>query len=137
LGSRWISRRKRPIYAIDPFTENRDSTGEYGNYFNDFKKNIQGFYLENYIIPIMKYSYEAIHDCPEHISALFVDGNHDYENVKRDIELYAPRIVNGGLIAFHDFTTYPDVKKAVDELSESREYVYVADYDSLRLMRKL
>jgi predicted O-methyltransferase YrrM len=85
----------------------------------------------------MKYSYEAIHDCPEHISALFVDGNHDYENVKRDIELYAPRIVNGGLIAFHDFTTYPDVKKAVDELSESREYVYVADYDSLRLMRKL
>lgn len=133
LGSKWISMRKRSIYAIDPFVPTRD----YRDYLNDFQKNIQGSHLVNYVIPIKKSSHEAILECPEHISALFVDGDHNYLNVKKDIELYAPRVVAGGIIAFHDYTTYQDVKKAVHELCESKEYVYVCDYDSMRLIRKL
>ncbi|TDF95234.1 class I SAM-dependent methyltransferase [Paenibacillus piri] len=133
LGSKWISERKRTIFAIDPFIPSRD----YGDYFNDFQKNIRGLHLENYVIPIKKDSHEAIHECPERISALFVDGNHSYLNVKKDIELYAPKVVAGGMIAFHDYTVYQDVKRAVDELCKSKEYVYVCDYDSLRLIRKL
>ncbi|MFF2589969.1 class I SAM-dependent methyltransferase [Peribacillus butanolivorans] len=134
LGSKWISERKRSIYAIDPFIPNSEY---HGNYFNDFQKAIQGFQLENYVIPIKNYSHEAIVECPEIISALFVDGSHSYLNVKQDIQLYAPRVVTGGMIAFHDYSTYQDVKRAVDELCESKEYVYVCDYDSLRLIRKL
>lgn len=133
LGSRWISERKRSIYAIDPFIPSMD----YGDYYNDFQKNIQGFHLGNYIIPIKKYSHEAILECPKRISALFVDGDHSYLSVKKDIELYAPRVVAGGIIAFHDYNIYQDVKRAVDELCESKEYVYVCDYDSLHLIRKL
>lgn len=134
LGSKWISERKRLIYAIDPFTPD----GLYhGNYFNDFEKNIKESQLEHYVTPIKHYSHEAITKCPELISALFIDGNHNYLNVKQDIQLYTPRVVTGGMIAFHDYTIYPDVKRAVDELCESKEYVYICDYDSLRLIRKL
>ncbi|MGG0287659.1 class I SAM-dependent methyltransferase [Peribacillus butanolivorans] len=134
LGSKWISERKRSIYAIDPFIPD----GAYhGNYFNDFEKNIKEVQLENYVTPIKHYSHEAITECPELISALFVDGNHNYLNVKQDIQLYTPRVVAGGMIAFHDYSIYLDVQRAVDELCESKEYVYVCDYDSLRLIRKL
>lgn len=133
LGSKWISERKRTIYAIDPFITN----GNYFNYFDEFQNNILNYRLSNYVTPIKKYSHEAIQDCPERISALFVDGDHNYLSVKRDIVLYAPRVVRGGFIAFHDYTVYSDVKRAVDELCESREYVLVCDYDSLRLIRKL
>lgn len=133
LGSKWISERKRSIYAIDPFIPSRD----YGDYYHDFQKNISGYFLDNYVIPIKKFSDEAIIDCPDRIAGLFVDGNHSYLNVKKDIELYTPRVVAGGLIAFHDYNVYQDVKKAVDELCDSKEYVYVCDYDSLRLIRKL
>jgi predicted O-methyltransferase YrrM len=33
---------------------------------------------------------------------LFIDGDHTYEGVKRDFELYAPLVRPGGLIALHD-----------------------------------
>ena len=71
------------------------------------------------------------------IAALFVDGNQSYTNINKDIELYAPRIVNGGMIAFHDYTIYQDVKRAVNELCDRKEFVLVCDYDSLRLIRKI
>ncbi|MDM5356378.1 class I SAM-dependent methyltransferase (plasmid) [Peribacillus sp. RS7] len=133
LGSKSISERKRTIFAIDPFISN----GAYADYFNEFQNNILNFRLANYVTPIKNFSHDAIKDCPESISALFVDGDHSYLGVKRDIELYAPRVVRGGFIAFHDYTVYPDVRRAVDELCESKEYVLVCDYDSLRLIRKL
>jgi len=133
LGSKWISERKRSIYAIDPFIPST----EYGEYYYDFQKNIRECHLENYVIPIKQYSHDAILACPERISALFIDGNHNYLDVKKDIELYSPRVVAGGLIAFHDYNVYHGVKGAVDELCDNKEYVYVCDYDSLRLIRKV
>lgn len=33
---------------------------------------------------------------------LFIDGDHRYEGVKRDFEMYGPLVRKGGLIAFHD-----------------------------------
>jgi predicted O-methyltransferase YrrM len=33
---------------------------------------------------------------------LFIDGDHSYEGVRHDFELYAPFVRRGGLIAFHD-----------------------------------
>jgi predicted O-methyltransferase YrrM len=33
---------------------------------------------------------------------LFIDGDHSYEGVKRDFELYSPLVRQGGIIAFHD-----------------------------------
>jgi predicted O-methyltransferase YrrM len=36
------------------------------------------------------------------VDFLFVDGDHEYEGVVNDYELYAPLVRPGGLIAFHD-----------------------------------
>ncbi len=33
---------------------------------------------------------------------LFIDGDHRYEGVKKDFEMYGPMVRKGGLIAFHD-----------------------------------
>lgn len=38
----------------------------------------------------------------EHLDFLFIDGDHSYEGVKTDFELYSPLVRRGGLIAFHD-----------------------------------
>lgn len=35
---------------------------------------------------------------------LFIDGDHTYEGVKLDYEMYSPFVRQGGLIAFHDVT---------------------------------
>ena len=36
------------------------------------------------------------------IDLLFIDGDHSYDGVKRDFELYTPLVADGGLVAFHD-----------------------------------
>ncbi|MEM0476589.1 MAG: class I SAM-dependent methyltransferase, partial [Candidatus Aenigmatarchaeota archaeon] len=37
---------------------------------------------------------------------LFIDGDHTYEGVKKDFEMYSPLVRKGGIIAFHDINPY-------------------------------
>lgn len=41
------------------------------------------------------------------VDVLLIDGDHRYEGVRRDYELYAGLVREGGLIAFHDIVTGP------------------------------
>jgi predicted O-methyltransferase YrrM len=43
------------------------------------------------------------------IDLLFIDGDHSYEGVRRDFELYSPLVREGGMIAFHDIVPGPPV----------------------------
>jgi predicted O-methyltransferase YrrM len=36
------------------------------------------------------------------LDLLFVDGDHSYDGVKKDFEMYSPLVARGGTIAFHD-----------------------------------
>lgn len=137
LGSSLMSTKKRPIYAIDPFIP--DNEFYHGNYFDFFWDNIKNHGLEGSVIPIKKYSTEAYGDCPKSIVALFIDGNHEYSSVKHDIIHYAPRVVKGGLIAFHDYGHHdnPGVAQAIHELCMNKDYEYFGLYNSLLVIRKL
>jgi len=44
----------------------------------------------------------------EPLDLLFIDGDHAYESVRRDYELYAPLVRAGGTIAFHDIVDGPE-----------------------------
>lgn len=50
------------------------------------------------------------------IDILFIDGLHTEEQVEKEIKKFAPNIVDGGLIIFHDTNNpaHPGVQKAVD-----------------------
>ena len=41
------------------------------------------------------------------IDFLFIDGDHRYEGVKKDYEMYSPLVRPGGIIAFHDIVPGP------------------------------
>jgi hypothetical protein len=60
----------------------------------------------------------------ETIDLLFIDGDHSYEGVKRDYELYSPLVRPAGLIAFHDIN--PDHReRAGVECPEDSGQVYL------------
>jgi predicted O-methyltransferase YrrM len=42
------------------------------------------------------------------VDLLFIDGDHSYEGVKRDFELYAPLVRPGGIVALHDILADSD-----------------------------
>lgn len=41
------------------------------------------------------------------LDLLFIDGDHTYEGVKRDFEMYSPMVQAGGLVVFHDIVEIP------------------------------
>ena len=44
-----------------------------------------------------------------------IDGDHTYEGVKQDFEMYSPLVRDGGLIGFHDVVE-SDENKSTDTL---------------------
>jgi predicted O-methyltransferase YrrM len=108
------------FYAIDPFT------GEGEEYQSDidvknktlletYYKNIEP--VKSYIQTLVGFSYELAHNFKnEDIDFLFIDGDHSYNGVKKDLQLWFPKIKKGGTIAGHDYYEQTcGVSRAVDE----------------------
>lgn len=52
---------------------------------------------------VQDYSTNQVDKCPDDsMDFIFIDGDHTYEAVRTDYELYFPKIKKGGLIFFHD-----------------------------------
>lgn len=60
----------------------------------------------------------------------WIDGDHSYEQVKRDIRNYLPLIKKGGIIGGHDYDSpaYPGVKQAVDEIFDITKIEKTVDF---------
>jgi len=49
------------------------------------------------------------------IDLLFIDGNHSYDSVKKDWELYSPLLISGSIVIFHDTGWAEGVNKIIKE----------------------
>ena len=47
---------------------------------------------------------------------VFIDGSHEYEDVKKDVKTWLKKVKKGGYIGGHDYTDHAGVNKAVKEL---------------------
>jgi predicted O-methyltransferase YrrM len=61
------------------------------------------------------------------IDFLFIDGDHTYQGVKLDFEMYAPLVRSGGLVGFHDILPHAGVPisrvhELWDEIKHDYEY---------------
>lgn len=84
----------------------------------DFKDNI---------VVLKGLSYKMAKEIPdESLGLVFVDGDHTRLGVKTDIEYYYPKLVNGGIMAFHDYGNYDGygVQGAVQEFT-SNQGIYI------------
>jgi predicted O-methyltransferase YrrM len=108
LGSR--AGAGAPVYAIDPHR---------GPSLEDFLRNIERAGVADAVTPIRAASHEAHRSfAGGPVEVLFIDGNHTYPMVKRDVLEWVPRLVEGGFLAMHDTTNYPGSRAVAGE------YVY-------------
>jgi hypothetical protein len=49
----------------------------------------------------------ALHVTNESLDFVFIDGNHAYDYVKEDIDVWLPKVKKGGLLIGHDYVTKP------------------------------
>lgn len=111
------------FYCIDPWTNGYDAKDEANNSVEQAEKVFDEKFKNNKkIIKIKEYSWNAINNFQdESIDFIYIDGNHQYDAVKKDLELYYPKIKNGGIISGHDYCLYWNgVKKAVDEFFKNK-----------------
>ncbi len=94
---------KNKIYSIDPFLTSKDEpNGKYETFFNNLTLNG----IENRITHIKEKSQIAGQNFNDKIEFIFIDGFHKYEAVKKDFELFYPKVLSGGYIAIHDVQSY-------------------------------
>ena len=85
--------------------------------------------LAPYNVKILKkYSVDAAKEVEdESLDFVYIDGAHDYENVKADIEAWAPKVRVGGIIAGDDFYDFPSGKGGV--MKAATEYASHYHFD--------
>lgn len=123
------------IYAIDLFDEST-AHKRYdhlnGLRYQLFEKNIQNF----------KHMIKSIQSCSwvaadmfndDSVDFVFIDADHSYESVCKDIDRWSAKIKRGGMLAGHDYFNADGVRLAVDEkvqnvkLYHSCWYSYIKD----------
>lgn len=69
----------------------------------------------------------------EPIAFCFIDGDHTKGGIETDLELWPPKIIPGGLLAFHDYGSAhePAIKTAVDEWQEAMNWEVVGRVGTL------
>ena len=105
------------VYAIDPHTgskEHREQLGEVDT-FAEFEQNLERAGIRDRVEPIRAFSHEAVSRfAPGSIDVLFVDGSHEYEDVKRDIREWMPLLADRASVGFND-PWWPSVFRALQE----------------------
>ncbi len=66
---------------------------------------------------------------------LFINGDHTYDGVKKDFEMYAPLVADEGIIAFHDIVIHPletgaEVHRFWNEIRDKYKYVEMVKSES-------
>ena len=113
----------KKLYCVDPFAEfwndewvirsNKD-TGQMAR--NTLKK------FKDKVIFVKEFSEKAIGHIPSDLDFVYIDGGHEYEQVKKDIDLYYSKVRAGGVMGGHDFGGFVGVVKAVQEFADRYDY---------------
>lgn len=127
------------VYSIDPHISAADTPDpeagssendgipdlkyyiDQGKVFPHFKETLRRMQVDDIVIPIVDYSELAYnkglngYEWNLPIEFLFIDGDHRYNYVKKDLELWGKWVIDGGIIAMHD-KPFTGVQKAIDNM---------------------
>jgi hypothetical protein len=111
------------IICVDPYIPySLDKEWEQGGrqlpmdfVYQEFKRNVLD--KQDNVQHIRQLSDDAVTSIPDQsVDLVYIDGNHEYEYVKRDITNYMKKVKPGGILAGHDYGgALVEVTWAVDE----------------------
>jgi predicted O-methyltransferase YrrM len=103
---------KGKVIAIDTWTGpvGANEREELPSFFGQFQDNLFDLIVTEKVIPYKSTDVLAFRE----VNFVFIDADHQYAGVKKDIEYWLPRVAKGGIISGHDYS-YPDVRRAVNE----------------------
>lgn len=112
------------LFLIDPYDVYDEYQEDWDTGMMGEAEEIARNKLESYdsVKFIKEYSDEAMSELEGDFDFVYIDGNHEYEYVKKDLSNYYPMVKAGGILAGHDYTgSWPGVAKAVDEFAQEND----------------
>lgn len=101
------------VYAVDDFIGPRDKQLMKLPVFELFCNNNYELINAGKVVPVaLKHEDYKPDFNPDMV---FIDGDHSYESVKRDVSYWYDKAASGALVCGHDIT-FPQVKQAVSEV---------------------
>lgn len=130
-----LAQSARLVTAIDPFDGR--GTPRPRPVLDEFRRNIERYGLGKKLTSYVGTLEEWRDEIGGPYDLIFIDGAHDMESVRSDIDNARSLLTPGGILLFHDYAHCPDhpgVKRAVDELLASGGEL-VSVHDSLAVVR--
>ncbi len=127
-----------PIYTVDHFMGSKEHQRHRKKIdtYNDFISNMKQLGLKNIIVYKMS-SMEAYKRINENIGLLFIDGSHEYEDVKNDFVFWTRKLVKGGVVVMHDAVGWKGVERVVKEhLRDNKNFKDIKLVDTTIAARK-
>lgn len=84
------------VILIDALNDVNGNSDETKLYYEKLKSEYPNIEI------IIKDSKDTVNDVPDTIGYLHIDGDHSYEGVKSDWELYSSKVVGDGYVSIHD-----------------------------------
>lgn len=112
------------VCCVDHHTGSREQRARNSapiNTLNDFTENMRKYNVGHKIQTYVMDSIEASKEIEDNIDLIFIDGSHEYKDVKADFKLWWPRLNQRGIMAFHDSISKPDVSRLIEEIINDRD----------------
>ena len=110
------------LYAIDPHTVTSWNDTNSVNTYETMCANVEAMGLTEQVEIVRKMSGEAAAGWTLPIDMLFIDGDHSYDGVRRDWDLFSPFVTQFGVVVFHDTTweLHPGSEYSRDDMGVPR-----------------
>lgn len=101
---RWDGR----LYMIDPWRplgedyEDSSNHAEHLNAYREASENLKGFEDRSFMLRGLSSQLVDLFE-DNSLDWVYIDGNHAYDFVKQDLELWWPKLKKGGIMSGHDF----------------------------------
>jgi hypothetical protein len=118
----------KKLWLVDPYTSYFEG-GRVCDCSKEKEEAKRALSKFSQVVFVEKTSEEAVKDIDGNLDFVYIDGNHDYLFVKKDIELYYPLVKVGGVIGGHDYSPfYLGVIRAVSEFAEKHNFKMGIDF---------
>jgi len=118
---------KNPEYSESDWALGASSTN-WEEVKEDFLKRIKPYLERTKIFVKHEFSAEASKGIPDnYFDFIYIDGDHSYGGIRKDISNWLPKLSKGGYFCGHDYTTTPHIRKACHEVFDKNKILTFND----------
>jgi len=127
-----LGNKNNKVYCVDTWRNDGQMAEPSKDTFSEFKENTKDFAN---ITALRGKSEDVVKSFSEKIDLVFIDGDHSYEAVKKDVLSWIPKCKENAIVAFHDVGPVGSVEygvtRVIDEYIKNIEKQVIASLTNL------